>query len=214
MKIVGIGAGGHAKVLVDIARQMPGFELVGLLDADEEKWGTVVMGLPVLGDEGRLGDLDVDGAFIAIGGVPSNRVRRRAFERVRAAGLPVVSLVHPSAVVAESALLGEGVMILAGSVVNPEAVLGDGVIVNTRAVVEHDCGIEPFVHVCPGSVLGGGVTVGEEAFIGLGASVIQGVRIGTRAVVGGGSVVVRDLPDGVLAMGCPARIVREIGGHV
>lgn len=210
MKIVGIGAGGHAKVLIDIVRLTPGLELVGLLDADPDKRGADVLGFPVLGDESLLAQLGVEAVFIGIGGVPSNRVRRRAFERMRAAGLPVVSLVHPSAVVAASARLGEGTTIMAGAVVNPDAVLGDGVIVNTRAVVEHDCRVGPFAHLCPGSILGGSATVGEEAFVGLGAAVIQGVHVGARTVVGGGAVVVRDLPEGVLAVGCPSRIVREI----
>lgn len=210
MKIVGIGAGGHAKVLIDIVRLTPGLELVGLLDADPEKVGTHVLGVPVLGDESFLAELRVDGAFIGIGGVPSNLIRRRAFERVRAMSLPIVSLVHPSAVVAAGARLGEGTMIMAGAVVNADAELGDGVIVNTRAVVEHDCRVGRFVHLCPGSLLGGSVTVGEEAFVGLGAAVIQGVHVGAHTVVGGGAVVVSDLPPGVLAVGCPSRVVREI----
>lgn len=210
MKIVGIGAGGHAKVLIDIVRQTPGLELVGLLDADPDKFGTDVLGYPVLGGESFLADLKVDAAFIGIGGVPSNRVRRRVFERVRAAGLPIVSLVHPTAVVAASARLGEGTMIMAGAIVNADAELGDGVIVNTRAVVEHDCRVGSFAHLCPGSILGGSAMVGEEAFIGLGAAIIQGVHVGGHTVVGGGAVVVADLPEWVLAVGCPSRIVREI----
>jgi UDP-perosamine 4-acetyltransferase len=211
MRIVGIGAGGHAKVLMDIARLTPGLELIGMLDGNRERWGTLHFGVPILGDESRLADLEVDAVFIGIGGVPSNLGRRRAFETARAAGLPVVRLVHPRAVVAESARLGEGVMIMGGAVVNPDAVLGDGVIVNTGAIVEHDCRIGDFVHVCPRAVLGGGVTVGEEAFVGIGSTVIQGVRVGARAVMGGGSVVIGEVPDDVLVVGCPARVVRSRG---
>lgn len=212
MRIVGIGAGGHAKVLMDIARLMPGMQIVGMLDSRADRWGSDHYGARVLGDESMLEELRerIDAVFVGVGGVPSNAGRRRVFESVRAAGFRVVNLIHPRAVVAESVLMGEGVMVMGGSVVNPDAVLGDGVIVNTGAVVEHDCVIGDFAHVCPGTVLGGGVGVGEEAFIGIGSTVIQGARIGRRAVVAAGAVVVSDVADAVMVMGCPAKVTRRL----
>lgn len=214
LRVVGVGAGGHARVLMDIVRLTPGLSLIGMIDADATRWGREHFGSPILGGEDELCALwtsgRVDAAFIGVGGVPSNAMRRRVFERVRALGVLVVSLVHPRACVADGVEIGEGCMIMGGSVVNPAATLGPGVIVNTGAIVEHDCTIGAFAHVCPGAVLGGTVRIGEEAFVGLGSRVIQGVSVGPGAVVGAGAVVLRDIPPEARVAGCPARpILRD-----
>lgn len=208
-RVVGVGAGGHARVLMDIARLDPSLDLVGMLDADSSRWGTMHGDVPILGGEELLESLlhegRVDAAFIGVGGVPRNSHRRAVYNRVLDAGLRVVRLVHPRAIVARDVALGEGVMVMAGAILNPAAVLEDGVIVNTGAIVEHDCHIGAFAHICPGACLGGNVTIGEEAFVGLGARVIQGINVGARAIVGAGAVVIRDVPADTRVVGCPAR---------
>jgi UDP-N-acetylbacillosamine N-acetyltransferase len=98
----------------------------------------------------------------------------------------------------------------AGSVVNPGATLGRNVIVNTCASVDHDCVLEDGVHISPGAHLGGGVTVGRGTWIGIGAVVRDHVMIGAGVTIGAGAVVVKDIPDGVMAYGVPARVVKEI----
>lgn len=209
LRVVGVGAGGHARVLMDMVRLSPALRLVGMIDANPARWGGDHFGSPILGGEDVLQALweagDVEGAFVGVGGVPSNAFRRQLFERIRAMGLPVITLVHPRAIVAAGVQMGDGVMVMGGSIVNPAATLGDGVIVNTGAIVEHDCRVGAFAHICPGTVLGGTVRVGEEAFVGLGSRVIQGVSIGARSVVGAGSVVLKDVADDVRVVGCPAR---------
>ncbi len=206
-----MGAGGHSKVLVDIVRRHAEFHLVGMIDADEARWGQLHCGVPILGGEGALPDLlregVVDAAFVGLGGVPSNARRRALYERLKGWGFPIVSLVHPSAVIADSVRMDEGVMVMGGAVINPEALLERSAIVNSMALVEHDCRIGAFAHICPGARLGGSVEVGEEAFVGLGSVVIQGVRIGAHAVVGAGAVVLADVPQGVTVVGCPARAI-------
>lgn len=52
------------------------------------------------------------------------------------------------------------------------------------------------------------ITVGNDVWIGAGVQVMPGVTIGSNVVIGGGSVVVKDIPDGVLAVGNPCRVVR------
>lgn len=229
-RLVGIGAGGHARVLIDIARQQ-GDQVVALLDANPALWGGEVAGVPVLGDEplipallGRAplpagqpdGDArtrgvleagPADALFVSIGGVPSNRVRRMVFTRLREAGHPLVGLVHPTATVAPDVVLGEAPIIMAGAIINPGTTLGTFTIINTGALVEHDCRIGDYAHICPGARLAGNVTVDEGAFVGLGACVIQGVRIGAEAVVGAGAVVLRDVPAGRRAVGNPAHLL-------
>lgn len=210
-RLIGLGAGGHARVVMEAFQAMGGFEVIGLLDLRAELRGTRVGGVPVLGGDGELPRLRAEGvmdAFIGIGSVGDAGPRRRAFERARAAGFRIAGVVHPSAVLSPSALIGEGVQVLPGAVINAGARLGENIIVNTGAIVEHDCLIGSHAHIASGARLASTVTVGEGAHIGLGASVRQLARIGRDAIVGAGAVVVDDVPDGVTVVGVPARALR------
>ena len=204
-----VGAGGHGKVVLDILRAGGACRVVGFVDADPRLHGTTVGGLPVLGGVHQLARLAaahrLAAAVIAIG---DNRARAGYAPAVDAAGLRLANAVHPSAVVAESAVLGRNVVVCAGAVVCAEAVLGDHVIVNTAAVVDHECEVAGGVHVCPGARLAGRVRVGENAVVGLGANVIQCLRLGAGSVVGAGAVVLRDVPAGATVVGVPARVVK------
>ena len=207
IRVVGIGAGGHAKVVIDILRLMGGYEIVGLLDADKELWGTDVLGVRVLGDDSLLPQLygqGVHDAFVGVGTVGDTKPRVRLYESARKQGFRIIRAIHPSAVIAKSVEIGQGPTIMAGAVINPDARLGDNVIVNTAAVVEHDCIIGNHVHIATGATLAGMVTVGEGAHIGAEATVRQGITIGERAVIGAGAVVVRDVPAGTTVVGVPA----------
>src|ERR1700690_1728491 len=147
---IGLGAGGHAKVVLETLAAMGGFELVGLLDPRAELVETNVVGIPVLGDDGLLGrqyDDGVSHAFIGLGGAGDTRPRRRLYDLARSHGFEVVSALHPRAIVSPSAQLGVGATVFAAAVVNADAVLGEDVIVNTGAIVEHDCRIGDHVHV-------------------------------------------------------------------
>lgn len=208
--IVGVGAGGHARVLIDIIRLSREFEIVGLIDPAHI--GEEVDGIGVIGSDGDLAALRLQGieyAFVAIGGAGDNRPRRAIFDRLQSDGFQLARLVHPSAVVAGSAQLSLGVAIMANAVVNPGAALAENVIVNTSAVVEHDCVVEAHVHVATGARLAGGVRIGEGAHVGAGAVVRQGISVGSWSVIGAGAVVVSDVPSGATVVGVPARPIRS-----
>jgi sugar O-acyltransferase (sialic acid O-acetyltransferase NeuD family) len=210
---IGVGAGGHAKVVLEILRLQGQYEPVGLLDPRHELWGTEVLGVPVLGGDTLLGKLYRDGirhVFIGVGSVGDTGIRRRLYDASQRLGFTPVRAIHPRAVVAPSARIGEGATVMACAVVNADAVLGHNVIVNTGAIVEHDCVIGDHVHVATGARLAGGVSVGDGAHIGVGAAVREYVRIGHHAVVGAGSAVVRDVPERVVVGGAPARILKHL----
>jgi sugar O-acyltransferase (sialic acid O-acetyltransferase NeuD family) len=212
-KIVGLGAGGHAKVVIEILLTKGDFEIAGLLDVNPRLWGSEQMGIPVLGSDDLLPSLFESGirqAFIGVGSMGTNDIRRSLYERARQLGFKVAPCIHPNAVVSPSAVLGDGPTILAGAVINAAARIGVNVIVNTGAIVEHDCVLGDHSHIAPGARLASAVTVGEGAHIGIGASVRQCIRIGRSAIVGAGAAVVQDVPDNTTVVGVPARPLRRL----
>ena len=208
MKVVGLGAGGHAKAVIEAIQLSGAHEVVGLLDRDPALKGQFVLDVPVLGGDELLPGLKakgIGGVFIGVGSVGDAAGRVRLYEQAVAQGLEVVVVTHPAAVVSPSASVGAGTVVLARAVINPGASLGVNVIINSGAVVEHDCTIGDHAHIATGACLAGGVRVGDRAHVGVGASVKQGIAIGSGAIVGGGAAVVEDVPAGATVVGVPAR---------
>jgi sugar O-acyltransferase (sialic acid O-acetyltransferase NeuD family) len=206
-RVAVLGAGGHGKVVADVAL-CAGAEVVAFLDDAPAKAGTSIWGIPVVTWDGFLANVSFRGAAIALA-FGDNRARQRSIERILAAGLGVATLVHPGAAVARTARLGAGTVVMAGAAVNPDAVVGEGCIVNTGAVVEHDCVIGDFAHLSPNAALGGGVKLGARTHLGLGAVALPLVRIGADVRVGAGAVVHRDIADGLTVVGVPAQPLEE-----
>jgi sugar O-acyltransferase (sialic acid O-acetyltransferase NeuD family) len=196
------GAGGHAKVVI-ATLQASGRKVTAIYDDDEHCRGKTVLGIPVLGPLDQACKDGVRRAVLAIG---DNAIRRQLAECF---SFKWESVVHPSAVVHPSVHLGEGSVIFAGAIVQPDAQVGPHAIVNTAATVDHDCVVEACASIGPGAHLAGNVSIGQRAAIGTGACVIPGISIGEDTIVGAGTVVIADLPASVVAVGSPARIVRE-----
>ncbi len=213
MRVIGIGAGGHAKVVIEILRLVGNYELIGLLDPRPDLLNTRVLGVSVLGHDSLLPEIYASGirhAFIGAGTVGDARLRRTLYQKARAEGFEIVSALHPAAYVSDSAVIGDGPTVMAGAVINAAACVGDNVIVNSGAVVEHDCILRNHVHIAPGACLSGGVRVGDSSHIGVGAVVLQGIEIGENSIVGAGAVVIDNVPDHVVVVGIPARIQKEV----
>lgn len=212
IKAIGLGAGGNSRPVLDALAQGGTAQIIGLLDADASRHGTMVDDVAILGGDDMLAGLAAKGVthfFVGLGGggmAPfSGRLRQSVSERARAFGLAPLGVLHPRAIVSSRAILGAGVTVLAGAVVNAGAEIGDGALVNTGAIVEHDCRIGAYAHIATGAVLAGAVCVGALAHVGAGATIRQGVIIGDGAVVGAGAVVVKDVAAGAVVKGVPAR---------
>lgn len=208
---IGLGAGGHAKGLLEQIGRMTEVEVIGLLDPDPARAGERVLGVPILGDDSRLAELVSDGAdcfFVGIGGIGDTGPRERAFARAAAAGLTPLRVVHDAAHVASSAELASGCQILAGAVIGADAHLGAGALVNSCALVEHDCVVGAHAHVSVGARLCGGVRVGDGAHVSPGAVVLEGRSVGEGAFVAAGAVVTSDVAPRDRVGGIPARALR------
>lgn len=202
------GAGKHTQVVIETIRRQERYEIIGLLDDDPDKKGQKVLGIPILGGGDELPVVRAAGVrrcFIAVGG---NRERRHLQQHLVREGFEAVRVIDPTAVVLSDVDIGAGTLVLDHSHVGVGSRLGSGCLVSVGTVVGHDCTLGDYVHLTPGALLGGCVCIGEESFVGLGASVLPGVTVGRRVTVGAGAVVVRDLPDDVVAAGVPARILQ------
>jgi UDP-perosamine 4-acetyltransferase len=206
LPVIIIGGGGHAKVLVEALRAS-GVTILGITDADPAKHGTSIHGVPVLGGDHVL-ERHAPGSVRLVNGLGSvreTRSRTALFNTFKTKGYAFATVVHPSAVVASDAILGEGAQVMAGAVLQPGCSLGEDVIINTRVSVDHDCSIGPHVHLAPGVTLSGDVHIGGGSHIGTGAAVVQGVRIGKDCLVAAGAVVVSNVADGATVRGVPAK---------
>lgn len=192
--VILIGFGGHAGVVLDALR-LGGAEVLGVCDP------ALLEGpsdMPLIEEESLTARYPAGTVVLAngIGMMPGSDKRIAAAAKLQALGYEFSTVRHPSAIVAATAMVGEGVHLMAGSIVQDGAAIGRQTIVNTGAQIDHGCRIGDFVHLCPGVILSGDVTVGKKAFIGAGAVVINGVRIGDGAVIGAGTVVTSDVPSG------------------
>jgi len=200
-----LGASGHGKVIAEIALSTV-WDSVDFYD----NAFPVKASLDNYSIQGGLDKLleksnSYDGFHVAIG---ENRTRLNILNQLLVLDLPCPNIIAHSAVVSQSASLGDGISIMANVVLNAKAMLGDGVILNTSCSVDHDCNIASGVHISPGAHLAGDVSVGMCSWVGIGSVIIQGKVIGDDSIIGAGSTVISDVPNGVTAVGVPSKIIK------
>jgi UDP-perosamine 4-acetyltransferase len=208
--VIVLGAGGHAKVLIETLLRSS-VEVLGVTDPNPDLHDSSLFGLPVLGGDEVLRRY-LPGAVMLVNGLGSAGrplARTQLYEKFSTQGYAFANVIHPSATLASDLVLGSGVQLMAGVVVQPGVRLGDNVVVNTRVAIDHDCVIGSHSHLAPGVTLSGQVTVGEMVHIGTAAAVINNVRIGKNCLIGAGSLVLGDIPDNVTAYGAPAKVVSK-----
>lgn len=204
-RVVIWGAGGHAKVVADIIRLEGKYDLVGFYDDSAVgKDNTSFEDSVVRAGEEGLGWLKEQGELKTIIAIGKCKIRLEKAKLALEYGWTFVNAIHPSAVVARTAKLGTGIVLVAGAVINPGSSVGEHCIINTCASVGHDCILAAGVHAGPGVRIAGNSEIGEATWIGVGSSVKDEINIGSFCCIGAGSVVVKDIPPNSLAYGVPA----------
>jgi sugar O-acyltransferase (sialic acid O-acetyltransferase NeuD family) len=194
------GASGHGKVVYDTAIRN-GIKVLGFIDDDLNK--KVFLGLPVK----RLHEI-LEKKFIALG-IGNNKDRENIFKLLKRNNFNIVTIIDPNSIISESSKILAGTVVFAGAIINNSSIINEGCIINSGAIIEHDCIIGKFSHISPNAALAGGVKIGNLTHIGIGASIREGISIGSNVIIGAGAVVVKDVPDNVVVVGNPGKIIRE-----
>lgn len=198
------GCGTQGRAIIEFLVESERYLSVRLTDDNCRLWGEEIYSLTVTPPL----DAFAAGPQTFVCAIGDNGARQGIASMLTAEGHKAIAVRHPSAMVARSASVGAGSILMARALVNAESQVGVGCLLNSGCIVEHHCEIGDFVHLAPGVLLGGGVNVGATAMLGLGAMVLPGVSIGSGAVVGAGAVVLRDVPPGATVAGNPARVLR------
>lgn len=201
-KLVIIGAGGHGKVVANIAK-LNGYDVIVFLDDDT---GKTMCGLyPIVGTSQDINQYKNNDFIVGIG---NNVIRRNITLQLLKEHYNVVTLIHPTAVIDETVQMGKGSVVMANVVINADTIVGIGCIINTSSSVDHDCIIRDFVHVCPGCHIAGGVTIGDNTWIGVGSSIINNVNIIKDCMIGAGCVIINDILESGTYVGIPSKKIK------
>jgi sugar O-acyltransferase (sialic acid O-acetyltransferase NeuD family) len=193
-KIIMIGGGGHAKVLVDILKQGQ-IEIYAIASPEIDQKSVLMQGIKHFLNDDEIYNFRTDEILLVngIGSIPGTALRASIFDNFQKYGYEFLTVISKSSVVSKHCKLGMGVQVMPGVIINADARVGDNTIINSGAIIEHDCQIGSHNHIAPGAALSGEVVTGNYVHISTGAKVIQGIKIGERAMVGAGATVFKDL---------------------
>lgn len=207
-KLVVLGGGGHAKVLISVIKKLNDFAIVGYTDPKSKK---DILGIKWLGEDSILSSIKSEGianyAAIGIGKTEKKDCRKELLSLLLKCGFELPVVISSNAVINEDVKIGDATHIFDGVVVNSGSSIGKAVILNTNVTVEHDCRIGSFSHIAPGSTICGGVEIGEGSFIGAGSTITPCCKIAENCIIGAGSVVISNCYPGVY-VGCPAKKIK------
>lgn len=201
-KLLILGAGGHGKVVSEIAFLMKKWDVISFLDDDTNK--DKCLSFDVIGKIKQLESFidEYDDVFVAVG---NNDIRKKLIDKVVSHKQSIPILIHPSAIISTFSTVDYGSVVMANVIVNPNCQIGKGCIINTASTIDHDCIIKDYVHISPGCHLSGEVDIDYNVWIGTGTNIIQRIKVGYNTIIGAGSVVIRDVQSNSKYFGVPAK---------
>jgi sugar O-acyltransferase (sialic acid O-acetyltransferase NeuD family) len=206
-KLIILGAGVFAEEVADLASDTGAFELVGFVEGRERsRCSECMLGLPIL----WIDDLHAFDAHHEVVCAIGSTKRSNLIRQARSLGFQFPRVIHPSAQISSSVVIGEGSIIGRGAIISASTRIGSHVIVNRGCLIGHHVAIGDYATISPGANIAGKVTIGDHAFVGMGVNIVDGVVIGKSSMVGAGSLVTNDVPEHVQVMGAPARFLRHI----
>lgn len=194
------GASGHAKVIIEILEKS-GILVDGLFDDNPKILSLLGYKCSVFNKNDIIDNL----LIISIG---NNIIRKSIAEKICEANFGNAIDIRSS--ISLRSTIGGGSVVMPGVSINSGTIVKNHVIINTNASIDHDCKIENYVHISPGCSIAGNVVIGEGTHIGTGAVVIQNIRIGKWCIIGAGCVIIKDIPDNVVVVGNPGKIIKLI----
>jgi sugar O-acyltransferase (sialic acid O-acetyltransferase NeuD family) len=205
--IIIIGAGGHAKVLIDALYLLKApIKGICLKELNPDHPG--LLGIPILCADDELQKFSPESVTLVngVGGVKDTYQRSEVFTRFKKSGYTFSQVLHPSAVISPNAVLAEGVQVMAGAILQAGVRVAENAVINTNTSVDHDCHIGNHVHLAPGVTICGNVKIGDSVHVGSGATIIQGISVGARSLIGAGTLVHKNVPAGATVIGVPGKI--------
>lgn len=207
-KIVVIGGGGHAKVIISILKKLDQFEVFGYIDQTDKG---AILDIPYLGTDDTASNLfsnNINTAVLGIGQLKDSSLRKKVAEKYQSLGFNFPTILSSDAIINNSTTIGNGTVIMAGVVINVDSQIGEFGIINTSATIDHDCKIGDFTHIAPGVTLSGGVKIGNKCLVGTGSSIIQYIDIPDNTIIGAGSVLIKSIFEQGIYAGNPARRIK------
>ncbi len=207
--IILIGGGGHCKAVIDVIEAENTFHIAGILDVPK-KIGESVLGYPIIGSDDDIGHFikKYKAVFITVGQIKSPDLRIKLFEKAKNAGGNFPVIISPEAYVSKHSEIQEGTIIMHGAVINADSKIGKNTIINNLALIEHDVIIGNHCHISTNSSVNGGTKLGNNCLAGSNSVLKQNISITSNTIIGAGAVVTKDIIDGGVYVGNPARKIK------
>ena len=198
-----LGGGGHCKSVIEVA-ESAGYHIVGILDR-KENVGREILSTRIIGTDEDIPSFINSAEFlVTVGSIKSPAVRIELYEKIKAGGGRLATIIASTAYVSKYAEIGEGAVVMHKAFVNAGAKVGRNCIINTMASIDHCSQVGDFTHLSANALVAGDVTIGKRCFCGIGSIVSNGITITDDVVLGAGSLVIKDIDVPGLYIGSPS----------